>query len=101
MAYNGSYNNGDDLKKFGNKLNLTPAKASTTGVAKKSEPFSYNQNTFNKIANQEKEKKEVNRMQEKEEKEVNRMKKDMISRGKWEERHNNMSSKQLISEQLN
>ena len=40
-------------------------------------------------------------MQEKEEKEVNRMKKDMISRGKWEERHNNMSSKQLISEQLN
>ena len=90
MAYNGSYNNGDDLKKFGNKLNLNSVKASTTDVAKKSAPFSYNQSTFDNIANQEKEKKEVDRM-----------KKDMISRGKWEERHEGMSSKQLISERLN
>ncbi len=69
---------------------VDPPKASTTSVAKKDMPFSYDKGLFNKIANQEKEKKEVDRI-----------KKDMISRGKWEERHEGMSSSQLISEQLN
>jgi hypothetical protein len=69
---------------------VDPPEASTTSVAKKNKPFSYDKDIFNKIASQEKEKKEVNRI-----------KKDMIGRGKWEKRHEGMSSKQLISEQLN
>jgi hypothetical protein len=69
---------------------VDPPKASTTSVAKKDKPFSYDKDIFNKIADQEKEKKEFNRIKE-----------DMISRGKWEERHEGKSSKQLISEQLN